>query len=38
MLEIMKFYGKKVHLAPMKGISWQVVEFSGGKGLYANSL
>ena len=38
MLEIMKFYGKKVQLASMRGNSWHVVEFSWGKGLYANSL
>ena len=31
MLEIMRFYRKTVHLAPMRGISWQVVEFTGKK-------
>ena len=34
----MKFYGKKVQLALMRGISWHVVEFSGEGGVYANSL
>ena len=31
---------EKLHLAPvrMRGISWPVVEFTGGRGLYANSL
>ena len=38
MLDIMKLYRKKIHLAPMRGFSWQVVEFTGKRGLYANSL
>ena len=38
MLEIMKFYGKKIQLASMRGISWHVVVFSGKRGVYANSL
>ena len=29
---------EKFHLAPMGGISWQVVEFTGKRGLNANSL
>ena len=38
MLEIMKFYGEKVQLASMRDISWYVVEFSGKRRVYANSL
>ena len=34
----MKFYGKKIQLASMRGILWHVVVFSGKRGVYANSL
>ena len=34
----MKFYGKKIQLASMRGISWHLVVFSGKRGVYANSL
>ena len=34
----MKFYGKKIQLASMRGISWHVVVFIGKRGVYANSL
>ena len=38
MLEIMKFYGEKIQLASMRGISWHVVVFSGKRGVNANTL
>ena len=34
----MKLYCEKIQLASMRGISWHVVEFSGERGVYANSL
>ena len=34
----MKSYGKQIQFASIRGISWQVVVFSGKRGVFANSL